>query len=534
MEAASLELEKTVEELRAELETYRALHGALAERTSETERRLHAIFELAPIGIGLVDARGRTIMSNRAVQQMLGYTDAEFATTPFVEFTHPDDAERNLVLFSQLMEGRIDRFEMDKRFVHKDGGIVWARLSVSLIPTPEGRPQYALGMVENITTRKQLEEKLREAQKMDAIGRLAGGIAHDFNNLLFVIQNSARFLTEELRTTDPRRADAEEILHAGGRAAELVHQLLTFSRREVVDPQVLDIRDVIADVERLLARSLGEHVRLTTRLAGDLYPVEVDRAQMEQVFINLALNARDAMPESGSLVIEAHNDGSHPDGDRWVIVKVTDDGIGMDENTRSRAFEPFFTTKPRGSGTGLGLATVFGTITRAGGKVEIDTIPGRGTTFEMRFPAATVAALTDPETGPPRERHERPIGTVLVAEDEAGVRKVVSRILERNGFRVLVAASGTEALALADHHSATIDVLVTDLLMPDVSGRELAAAVTEMNPGIRLVYMSGYSDDVLTEHSTPAPERFLQKPFTEDQLLEILREMLGSLDRRRG
>jgi PAS domain S-box-containing protein len=380
-------------------------------------------------------------------------------------------------------------------------------------------------------TREALEEQLRQSQRMDAVGRLAGGIAHDFNNILSIILGYGETLLEDLDPRDPKRADVEEIHRAAGRAAELTKQLLMFSRQQLVEPKVLDLNEVLGGMQRMLRRILGEHIELCCLLEGGVGRIKADRGNIEQVIMNLVVNARDAMPKGGTLTVETANVtldeafarahlGAEPGA--YVLLAVTDTGLGMDKATRLRIFEPFFTTKEQGKGTGLGLSTVFGIVQQSRGGVWVYSEPGRGSTFKVYLPStdaaaefrpASIAALT-----------QRGTETVLLVEDDESVRAVAQRMLERNGYRVIVAHDPADALRLSDELGNQVDVLMTDVVMPRMSGALLAAQLLARRPEIKVLYVSGYTDATVMEHGALGyGASFLQKPFTSDQLMRKLR-----------
>ena len=389
-----------------------------------------------------------------------------------------------------------------------------------------------------------LQAQSQQAERLENLGELAGGVAHDFNNLLAVILNYLSFVSEELaaatesdwaQRVDAARADVGQAEQAAGRAAQLTRQLLTFARREVVRPQVLDLDQVIAGVEEMLRRTLGEHVELVTALGGDLWPVLADPGQVEQVLVNLAVNARDAMPAGGTLSVDTGNitvdadtiaGGSKAQEGRNVRLRVSDTGTGMSADVIEHVFEPFFTTKEEGAGTGLGLATVYGIVTEAGGHVKIYSEPGTGTTFTVTLPVTTEAAAPILEAVP----YQRvPRGeTVLVVEDEAALREVTRRILARNGYQVITAGSGLEALAIAQDHEGEIHLLVTDVVMPQMLGKEVAEKMRLIKPGIEVLFMSGYARPVLASQGRLDPNvALVEKPFSEADLLATAGQVLN-------
>jgi PAS domain S-box-containing protein len=401
------------------------------------------------------------------------------------------------------------------------------------IPDSEGRMALVGGIGIDITERRQLEEQLRQSQKMEAIGRLAGGVAHDFNNLLTIISGYGRMVLDDIGAKHRSRVRVEEVLNAADRAAILTSQLLAFSRRQVVQPKVLELNHLISNLEKMLRRVIGEHIELVTNLSADLRRVKADAGQLEQVIMNLAVNARDAMPEGGKLTIETKNiffrkEADLPDtaGSLYAMLTVTDTGVGMDNQTRTHLFEPFFTTKERGKGTGLGLSTVYGIVKQHGGEIRVESQPSAGAAFHIYFPVSE-------ESSEPAEVSRRmdaaPVGTetVLLVEDEAGVREFARETMKRAGYRVLEAADAQDAVTLAEQEKGPIHLLLTDVIMPLVSGRELAEQIKSLREGIRVIYMSGYTDDVLAYRGDLGPDiDFLQKPFGPDVLARKIREVL--------
>jgi signal transduction histidine kinase/ActR/RegA family two-component response regulator len=378
-----------------------------------------------------------------------------------------------------------------------------------------------------------LEAQLRHAQKMEAIGRLAGGVAHDFNNLLTIINGNCESLLRVLAPADPRRPEIEDIRYAGGRAANLTNQLLAFTRQQVVHPRRLDLNQAVSNVQAMLQRLIGEDIELAGRLAEDVVPVWADDGLVEQVIFNLAANARDAMPDGGVLTIETANarlESDHsgrlvdvPPGD-YVMLRVGDTGIGMDEAIQANVFEPFFTTKPQGKGTGLGLATVFGIVQHSGGQINLTSAPGEGTTVDIYLPAAPAESETEPET----PEHQSPRGgseTILLVEDDDRVRVITRRFLMGQGYLVLEADNGYQALLVAQGHKGPIDLVITDVVMPRMGGLQFVAQLQDIRPDSRVLYMSGYTDGYLTQERL-AGASLLTKPFSEDALLRRVRALL--------
>jgi len=407
--------------------------------------------------------------------------------------------------------------------------------SLSPLRTETGEVIGGVAVIHDTTGRRLLEEQFRQAQKLEAVGRLAGGVAHDFNNILTAIMGHAQFLKMRIPPSERAAADVDEVLKAAARAAALTRQLLAFSRQQVLDPQGIDLNTVIADLEKMLRRLIGEDVDLVIQRAANLGLTTADRGQIEQVVMNLVVNARDAMPEGGRLTIETANVeiGQELTGGsiqlapgRYVMLAVSDSGIGMTPEVRARAFEPFFTTKEVGQGTGLGLSTVHGIVTQSGGSIDIYSEAGHGTTFKIYLPLAESQSST---VSAQAEAAEPPRGgeTILIVEDEIGVRHVVAHSLELLGYNVIEASDGTEAIAIAERSEQSVDLLITDVVMPAMNGTELAQRVASLRPGLRVLLMSGYADRALIHRGLREQNgSFLQKPFTPEALATKVREVL--------
>ncbi len=392
-------------------------------------------------------------------------------------------------------------------------------------------------MVQDITERKRLENQFRQAQKMESVGRLASGIAHDFNNLLTVINGTSELLLAQTSADNPVHADLQEIFRSGERAASLTHQLLAFSRQQILEVRVVSLNTVVAGMEDLLRRLLGEDINLVVMLTPDANQVKVDPGQLEQVIANLAVNARDAMPQGGQLTIETQpvtidetyarqHSVAVPPGS-YVRLTVSDSGVGMDEATRARIFEPFFTTKAPGKGTGLGLSTAYGIVKQSGGFIWVYSEIGHGTSFTILLPQVTEALSTARPA--PTLVSTSGTETILLAEDNAGLRKLVTRTLEPAGYTVLGVATGEEALRLLERHEAPVHLLLSDVVMPGMSGRDLAERLAQTRPGMKVLYMSGYTTDTIVRHGVlEAQMPFLNKPFTATALLRKVREVLDS------
>jgi PAS domain S-box-containing protein len=492
----------------------------------ESESRFRGAFHTASVGITLSALDGRIVQANDRFAEMVGYAPEELTRDRWSAILADDDeAEHLRRLTEELLAGTRDFYIGDARIRRKDGRELWTRLGVSLVRDYEGNPVHFVAHVEDVTERHALELQLRQAQKMEAVGRLAGGIAHDFNNLLTAISGYTEFLISSLDDERQRR-HAEEIRRAAQRAASLTGQLLAFSRRQVLQPRVLSLNAIVSDMDMMLRRLIGEDVELVVHTDPELGPVRADPTQLEQVIINLAVNARDAMPHGGSLTIVTANvdDGDTP----LVDLRLTDTGIGMTEDQRQRLFDPFFTTKE--GGTGLGLATVYGIVEQSGGTITVDSEPGIGTSFRITLPRVAASA-DEPAVATPVDAPRTGTETILLVEDEAVVRRLVAEILETGGYTVLQAGDGPSALELLRRNNGAVDLLLTDVVMPGMSGREVAQAVTSTRPGTQVLYMSGYTGSVIDHHGIlEQGVAFLQKPFTADDLMRSIRILLDGPD----
>ena len=534
----------------------RSILGCVLTLTDITERKraeeallksedlFRISFEKANVGKALLDLDGKFTRVNETFCSQLGYEQSEVEGRSLSEFTHPDDVNVTREMASNLRTGERASDRRERRYIHKDGHIVWADVSIILIrDTISGEPLFFVGHIVDISERKQaeaeqkkLEEQLRTAQRMDAIGSLAGGIAHDFNNLLSVILSYTGFLMKAIPEGDPSRSDLLEVKQAAERAATLTHQLLAFSRKQVLQPLQLDLNEIVKGIRKMLERILGEDIELSYSLNADLGFVLADPSQIEQVLMNLVVNARDAMPEGGKLTIETSNEAiddvssaQHanmaPGG--YVMLAVSDSGYGMDKQTQARIFEPFFTTKGLGKGTGLGLSTVYGIVKQSGGFIWVYSELGLGTTFKIYLPriSAPLAAVASA----PMKETIRPAGTetILLVEDEEAMRKATKRILDGAGFTVLVASDGVDALQVSARHSEEINLLLTDVVMPHMGGKALAQALIETRPLLKVIYMSGYTDDAIINHGVlETGTNFIGKPFTEDSLIRKVQEVI--------
>lgn len=526
------------------------------------EMKLRGLLDAAPDAVLGVGADGRIVLVNAQVERLFGYRRDELIGQPVeilvptqARSVHPGHRERYVAAPDPGTRQMGAGMQLMAR--RKDGTEFPAEISVSSLETDEGllvsaavrdvseriEAQAERERLKAVAERERLERRLHQSQRLESLGQLAGGVAHDFNNLLAVILNYTSFIAENLAAPpegddhDRREAvrrDLEQVQRAAERATRLTRQLLAFARREVVRPELLSLNNVIGEMEQLLRQTIGEHVELATSLSPGLSGIMADPGQIEQVLVNLAVNARDAMPSGGELKIDTQNLWTDEEYNArrpgvevgpHVRLRVSDTGVGMERDVAARAFEPFFSKKAKGEGSGLGLATVYGIVTQAGGDAELYSEPGIGTTFIAMFPAAheSAARVEEPADAPSAGRGE----TVLVVEDEEAIREVTRRILTRNGYTVITAAAGSEALALAAEHAGDIHLLVTDVVMPQMLGKEVAERVRSIRPEIRVLFMSGYARPVLASKGTLDPGvTLLEKPFTEAALLAKAREVL--------
>jgi two-component system, cell cycle sensor histidine kinase and response regulator CckA len=502
----------------------------------KSEKMVAALLESASQAIISVDRTGKIMLVNRRTEEMFNYTREELLGAR-IELLLPESRRgahgRQREEYFQRPRVRPMGIGMDLAGRRRDGTEFPVEVSLSNVETEDGL--FAIAFVSDISQRKLLEEQLVHAQKMEAVGRLAGGVAHDFNNMLTVISGYTRMILDELPPLDPLREYADEIGKAADRAGSITNQLLAFSRRQVVQPRVINVNTIVGQTEKMLRRLLGEDIQLTMDLHQQVSNIQADPNQIEQAIVNLAVNARDAMPSGGHIFIETadvHLDenyvkthlGVRP-GD-FVMIAMTDTGHGMDQATRLRIFEPFFTTKEQGKGTGLGLATVYGMVKQAGGDIWVYSEPGKGTTFKLYFPKVTEGVSMRAGggvDGAGRAAHE----TVLVVEDEKGVRDLTVRMLQQIGYNVLSAASAVEALEISKSFAGKISLLLTDVVMPNMSGRQVADALLSTRPDLKVLYVSGYTENTVIHHGIESGVDFLPKPFSREGLSKKVAEILA-------
>jgi two-component system cell cycle sensor histidine kinase/response regulator CckA len=493
----------------------------------DKERKFQLLFEDHPQPMWVIDPTERKILeANRAAEVLYGHTRDQFRGMS-LEAVLVSDASGTPSASPRrhrTSTGRIIDVEMAHHPIDFDG------LAADLV------------VLMDVTGRRQLEDQLRQAQKMEAVGMLAGGVAHDFNNLLTIISGYSQLIVNALAPGDPNHYSAEQILKAGERAATLAQQLLAFSRPQVLQPKVLDMNKLVTSLSTLLRRLIGEDVDLQLALRPDLGSVSADAGQIEQVLMNLVVNARDAMPKGGTLTIETANveldesySGRHlaVKPGPYVQIAVSDNGGGMDEATQARLFEPFFTTKAAGRGTGLGLSTVFGIVKQSGGNLDVYSVPGRGTSVKVYLPRIDQPAVVEAEAT--RRRVATGSETVLLVEDEEAVRRLVREALVRAGYKVMDTSDPLEARRLSESYRGMIHLMITDVVMPKVSGRELAEELRARRAGMKVLYMSGYTDSAIVNAGILQKEvAFLQKPFTPAALTQKVREVLEGAGRTRG
>ena len=494
------------------------------KQIAEREELFRLITENAADMIAVVDGSGNRLYNSPSYQRLLGYSPEELRQTKGIEQVHPDDRQKVIEAAIDARHSGVGR-SLEYRIRHKDGHWVPLESTASVVRSGSGSVEKLVIVNRDITERKDLEKKLLLSQKLEAIGRLSGGVAHDFNNLLGVILGYSEELQKRIPPDDPYREAVDEIRNAGKRGASLTQQLLAFSRKQVFEPQILDLKTVVAEAAKMLERLIGEDIKLDVVPAGHIGAVKADRGQIERVILNLAVNARDAMPQGGKVTIETadveldemnqtvgHSIAPGP----YVMLKVTDTGCGMDAELQSHIFEPFFTTKAQG--TGLGLATVYGVVKQCGGDIAVESAPGKGTTFRIYFPLVYETAEKI-QSAEPSERVILEHRTVLLVEDERTLRKLTRKMLTEMGLTVLEAESGFQAIEIAKRTETPIDLLLTDIVMPGMSGWALAESLCALRPETRVLYMSGYPDGVVASHGVgEGGITILHKPFTREEL----------------
>ncbi len=514
------------------------LELALAQRQVQTRTLISA----APVGLYMNDADGKTTFVNEKCAQLVGLPPDETLEFNWAKRLHPDDRERVLSTWQKAFETS-SKFELEYRWVHEDGNVVWTLGQVVPILGPDGKASMFIGTLTDITAQKNAEEEskrleraLAHAQRMESIGRLAGGVAHDFNNMLAAIVSNAELALGELGPDEGLVEPLKEILNAASRSTDVGRKLLSFARQQAITPRVLDANQAITDVLKMLRRLLPEHIDLSWEPPATPMHIKIDPVQFDQILVNLCVNARDAIDGEGRIVIrasmtefserfcETHREylpGS------FYRLEFSDNGSGMEPDVLTKIFEPFFTTKNKQHGTGLGLASVEGMVRQNGGFITVESEPGVGTTFKIHLPETRDAALAPEDITEPDDTGARR-ATILVVEDEPAILKVVSRLLTRYGHTVLGVNSPTEALKLFDQRKPPIDLLITDVVMPEMNGKELVAALAKHLPSIKCLYMSGYTADIIARQGILEESvNFIQKPFATKTLLNEVTKILA-------
>ena len=541
-------LTHTVSRLRAEVGERMRAEASLRE----SERRFRGTFEQAAVGIAHFSAAGKVLRANQKLAKILCVPHERLLAMAITDLVRPEDFTNTEgcpegEVLQGLGEWKEGICEVERELLRGDGSRVWCQITLAPVTDEHGETEYFTGVVEDVSDRKRLEEEIVQSQKMRAIGQLAGGVAHDFNNLLTTILGYTELLQRRLSPEDPLRRYVDEVGSAGERGSALTKQLLAFGRKQMLRPLPIDLNEVVREMDALLRHMIGDSITLQIDLDPALGTVNADPGQIGQVLMNLVGNARDAMPAGGAVGIETGNveigeaaaseiGGLAPGA--YVTVTVTDEGMGMDAETRAQLFEPFFTTKAIGKGTGLGLSTVYGIVKQSGGAIMVSSEPGSGSSFRLYLPRAKVPAISirelpvsgSMEAGASEELTAAPpraSETVLLVEDEATLRTLARQVLEENGYRVIEASNGPDAVGLAERHQGPLDAVLTDVMMPLMSGSELAERIRSMHPDVKIVFMSGYTDEAVFGQMPPDPNvTFVQKPYRLGSLLRILREIL--------
>jgi two-component system cell cycle sensor histidine kinase/response regulator CckA len=505
------------------------------ETLRDSEARFRSIYEQAAVGISQIGLDGRLLMVNAALCNMLGFEESELLGRKIEDITHPDDHARETALLNAMLRENRHSYELEKRYRHRDGSLVWVHVASSMVSGPAGEPLYRISVIQNLTERKRAEDMLKQAQKMEAIGRLAGGVAHDFNTLLNVMLGYSELLLSELPEGDERRERVLQIKNSADAGAMLTRQLLAFSRKQASAEEVLDLREVAAKMTPILERLLRDDIELTVKCGAQPCPVKVDPGQIQQLVLNLAANAGDAMPDGGQLNIEVRSvelDDTyirqHPtlQVGRYAMLAISDSGTGMDAETVAHIFEPFFTTKDAGKGTGLGLATVYGIAKRNGGDIWVYSELDVGTIFKVLLPLS-VEPVHIPEAEALRLRGASGSGeTILLVEDSAALRELTRVILLRDGYRVLEAEDGVGALEVSRQYPGPIHLVLTDVVMPRMRGPQLAAEIVKQRPRVAVVFLSGYTEEAISQSDGIAGFTLVEKPYTADALLHSIRRVL--------
>lgn len=511
------------------------------EALRQSEQRLRSMYLHAAVGIEQIGNDGQLMMVNPAFCNLLGYSESEMLGKTSQEITHPEDRERESLLVASMLNGERDFYALEKRYLRKDGSSIWVSVTSSPVKDASGQPLSRVTIIQDIAERKRaelLEEQLQQAQKLESLGQLAGAIAHDFNTLLNVMLGYAGLLLYELPAGDPRRARAEQIEASAQSGAQLTRQLLAFSRKQAFLPQIIDLRKSVNDLQPMLQRLLPDDVEVDVRTSAEPCTVKIDPGRMQQVVLNLATNARDAMPQGGKLTIEVRTveldeeyvqkrAGMAPG--RYGMLCVSDTGSGMNSENMTHMFEPFFTTKPPGKGTGLGLSTIYGIVKQSGGDVWVYSELGMGTTFKVFLPRSGDGVEN---AEPPRPLPQKLSGneTILLVEDSNSLRELTRELLARVGYTVLEACDGPQAINLSQTYQGKIHLLITDIVMPKMHGQEVARHIAQQRPGIAIVFLSGYTEEAVSQMESAGRITLIEKPYTADTLLQKVRQLLDDVE----
>jgi PAS domain S-box-containing protein len=511
-------------------------------KLQESENKFRSIFEQAAVGVASVGLHGAWLQVNKKLCDILGYSQQELLSKSFQDLTHPEDLPMNQASVNQLINNEISTYATEKRYYTKVGDIVWVNVTMTLVRDNNNQPDHFISVIEDITTQKNatdkqitLTQQLHQAQKIEAIGNLAGGIAHDFNNMLSVILGQAELAMSQLDTNNPPIKNIQAITKAANHSAKLTRQLLTYARKQKIEPKVLNLNSSVAAMMGMLKRLIGESIVLSWDPAPDLWPVKVDPTQIDQVLANLCINARDAIAGNGKISIAANNctlDERNTTSDTFEILRgdyvkltVSDNGCGMNEATKTHIFEPFYTTKAIGEGTGLGLSSTLGAVKMNAGFINVSSELGQGTTFEIYF--QRVYATEDTRLNTIETQSYQGTETILLVEDEEMLLEIETVMLEKSGYKVLAASNGELAESLFHAHQSEIDLLMTDVIMPEVNGMDLAVKLQSLCPKLKVLFMSGYPEDVLGKQTKLKENiHFLQKPFVMQVLTTKVREVL--------
>lgn len=531
---------KMAQQLERNFKEIKSAHQEL-KKSQET---FSGFFNQGNIGMAITSVEKGWVNVNKKLCDMLGYSKNELIKMTWAEMTYPDDLEPDLVLFRKLISEEINAYEMEKRFIRKDKKNIYTHLTVSCMRHEDGSVDKVLATLQDMSNQKQaekekhrLEDQLRQAQKLEAIGTLAGGVAHDFNNLLSIIIGYTELLIDEADIGNRHQESLKEIYDASLRAKSVTRQLLAFSRKQVLEAKVIDVNLVIKDFEKMIRRFISEDIELKIKLMSGQFYVKADISQMEQVLMNIAVNARDAMPDGGSLTIETeaiYLDESYTRGKvgvtpgSYVMISVSDTGTGIPKDNIDNIFEPFFTTKKEGKGTGLGLSTVYGIIKQHGGNIWVYSEIDQGSTFKIYLPQSTESASEEHKTSDKIEAISGP-ATVLLVEDEPSVRKLASRILSEHGYMVLEAESVEDAIQKAKEYKKSIHILLTDVIMPGMKGPEVYQHISDHHSETKILYMSGYTQNIITRRGLLKDGvNLLQKPFSKKSLIDKVAEVLSA------